>query len=231
MSTSLGDRIINLIQDRAQRKRINTPGSVGEFYRAGGKALLFNDLPLTKDDWVIDAGGYRGEWTTGIQIRYGCHSEIFEPIPDFAAHCRDLYKHNSRVRVQQAALGGTSRNTKFSLSDNGTTEFMDTSRNRIVEAKVQSVKDVIDNLDADSIIPPGSGAIGLLKLNIEGGEYEVLESLLENKMINRIRCMLIQFHRQPEDWETRYTKIVDGLRRTHSQRWCYPMVWEKWLLR
>ena len=38
------------------------------------------------------------------------------------------------------------------------------------------------------------GKIDLLKINIEGGEYEVLENLIENDLIKNIDNIQIQFH-------------------------------------
>ena len=229
--SGLGGRIITLIQDRVERKRLAADGPIGEFYRAGGNNLLYVDLPLTQEDLVIDAGGYRGEWTAGMLTRYGCRSELFEPVPAFAAHCRALYQHNDRVRVHQAALGGSNRTTQFSLADNGTSEFRGAAVSEGFQAEVQAVSNLLSTLDAEQRIQPGPGAVGVLKLNIEGGEYEVLESLLETGDIVRMRCLLIQFHRQPEGWESRYQRIVADLRHTHDHVWTYPMVWEKWLLR
>lgn len=230
----LGARIVTAIESRAARKRLNMRGPIGDFYRRGGNALLYEDLPLGENDRVIDAGGYRGEWTAGVLPRYGCRSEIFEPVPEFAAHCRQLYRRNHRVGVHEAALGGSNRMTTFSLRDNGTSEFLGDSGSSEFEAKVVSVNEIIASLTTH----PGPEAlevvlspIGVLKLNIEGGEYEVLESLLESELLSRIRCLLIQFHRQPPDWEERYGKIRDGLAQTHKCDWCYSMVWEKWSLR
>ena len=229
--SGLGGRIITLIQDRAERKLLAADGPIGEFYRAGGNSLLYVDLPLRQDDLVIDAGGYRGEWTAGMLTRYGCRSEIIEPVPAFAEHCRGLYQQNIRVRVHQAALGGSNRITQFSLADNGTSEFRGAASSEGFQAVVQAVSGLVSTLDAEQRIQPGPGAVGILKLNIEGGEYEVLESLLETGDIVRIRCLLIQFHRQPVGWEARQQSILEGLRNTHELVWRYPMVWEKWLLR
>lgn len=229
--SGFGSRIIAAIQNRAERKRMAAGGPIGDFYRGGGNSQLYLDLPLCQDDLVLDAGGYKGEWTAGILTRYGCRSEIFEPVPAFAEHCRALYRHNSRVRVHQAALGGRSRTAHFNLDNNGTSEFGGSSASERVLGQVHAVSDVLARLGDTGEIRPGAGAIGVLKLNIEGGEYEVLESLLESGAMNRMRCLLVQFHRQPEGWEMRYKRTVHGLRETHEPVWCYPMVWEKWLLR
>lgn len=226
-----GSLIIAAIQDRAERKRLAASGPIGDFYREGGNNLLHNDLPIGQNDLVIDAGGYQGEWTAEMLTRYGCRSELFEPVPTFAEQCHVRYQHNARVRVHQAALGGSNRTTQFSHAENGTSEFRGPADATQFEARVQSISDVLFTLDAAQHIQPGSGAVGALKLNIEGGEYEVLESLIATGDITRMRCLLIQFHRQPADYEQRYARIVEGLQATHQRVWGFPMVWEKWLLR
>lgn len=227
----VGGRIIAAIQQRAERKRLNAEGPIGDFYRAGGNRLLYDDLPLSQDDLVIDAGGFEGEWTAGMLTRYGCRSELFEPVPAFAEQCRRRYRHNARVRVHQAALGASNRTTQFSLAADGTSEFRGSGASGGFEAQVLAISDLLSTLDAEQRIHPVMDTVGVLKLNIEGGEYEVLESLLKTGDIARMRSLLIQFHRQPEGWEQRYEQIVEGLPSTHERVWGFPMVWEKWVLR
>lgn len=219
---SWGERIIRIIEDRRERKRKQSAGSLGDFYRAGGNDLLYAELPVSDADLVIDAGGYRGEWTAGMLTRYGCHSLIFEPVPKFAAHCSELFASNHRVQVEEAALGGESRRTSFSLSDNGTSEFLSTPQDAFT-AEVHDVIAVLAGLETPTV--------ACLKLNIEGGEYEVLERLLDTGEIKSCRSLLIQFHRQPDDWQQRYDRIVEKLNDTHEREWGYAMVWEKWCLR
>ena len=217
---SLGERIINTIESRRDRKRKSAPGPHGDFYRNGGNELLF-DVPVSTGSLVIDAGGYKGEWTATMIARYGCRSEVFEPVPSYADHCKLLFGRNTLVRVHAAALGGSSRITKFSFAANGTSEFITTESTNIVEAPVVDVSQVFDQL--------GGEPVACLKLNIEGGEYEVLERLLDMKHIIRCKSLLIQFHHQPEGWEQRGKAIEARLQATHAREWCYPMVWEKWV--
>lgn len=227
--SGLGNRIVSAIQHRQHRKRMSGSAPLSQFYRNGGNDLLYSDLPLTEDDLVIDVGGYHGEWTAGILTRYGCRSELFEPTPAFVEVCQRLYSRNSRVRLHQAALGATSRMTTFSLADTGTSEFRAGADQ--FEAKVIGVSDFLESLAQSDRISDASGAIGCMKLNIEGGEYEVLEKLLSTGEITRFRNLLIQFHRQPSDYELRYQKIIATVHATHERVWCYPMVWERWGLR
>ena len=219
---SLGERIVNIVEKRRDRKRKSMPGPYGDFYRNGGNELLY-DVPVSTGSLVIDAGGYEGEWTVKMLARYGCRSEVFEPAPSYADHCKRLFGRNTLVRVHAAALGGSSRITKFSFAANGTSEFRTTESTNIVEAPVVDVSQVFDML--------GDEPVACLKLNIEGGEYEVLERLLVTNQIIRCKSLLIQFHYQPEDWWQRRKDIEARLQATHDRDWCYPMVWEKWVRR
>jgi len=78
--SGLGSRIIAAIEQRQERNRLQDRSGLGDFYRNGGNTQLYRDLPLNEADIVLDVGGYHGEWTSGIMIRYGCRSIVFEPV-------------------------------------------------------------------------------------------------------------------------------------------------------
>ncbi len=229
--SGLGSRIVTAIEQRQDRNRLSDPGPMGDFYRNGGNALLYAALPLTETDWVLDAGGYHGEWTAGILAHYGCRSEIFEPVPAFVQVCRDLFARNGRVRLHEAAIGATNTTVTFSLADVGTSAFVAGESSNSFEARVIGISDFLQQRGYVDSPTDRPGAIGCLKLNIEGGEYEVLEALLATGEIGRFRCLLIQFHRQPADYEQRYQQIIAALATTHERIWGYPMVWERWDLK
>lgn len=216
---SLGQKIIDTIERRRDRNRRNQPGAIGQFWRDGGNKLLY-DMPVTTGDLVIDAGGYYGEWTTGMISRYGCRSQIFEPVPAFFKHCQTYFINNTLVQVNKAALGGSDRKTIFNLLDNGTSEYRDDNNALQIESDV---------IDIARIFAETGARVACFKLNIEGGEYEVLERMLEANNIALCDSLLIQFHRQPVGYEARYKNIVAELHKTHIQSWCYEMVWEKWV--
>lgn len=216
---SLGQKIIDFIERRRDKQRKNQPGANGQFWRAGGNQLLY-DLPVSTGSLIIDAGGYQGEWTAGMISRYGCRSKIFEPAPEFFECCQVYFKNNALVQVNQVALGGSDRKAIFNLLDNGTSEH----RNRKCAQQFES-----NVVDVAKIFANTKTRVACFKLNIEGGEYEVLEQMLATNNVEVCDSLLIQFHRQPVGYEARYKKIVAELHKTHTQRWCYEMVWEKWV--
>lgn len=216
----LGKRVAAFIEARREARRLRVRGPMGDFHRAGGNALLY-DIPLTSSDVVIDAGGYTGEWTAGVLTRYGCRSEVLEPIPEFAKICSELFGRNSLVRVHVSALGAVPGEIVLHLDGNASSAFTKSGSGAVVKAPVSGICELIDSI--------GYPKIGCLKLNIEGAEYEVLERLLESRYIERIGCILIQFHRQPEGWDSRYHAVQNALQKSHSLDWAFEMVWEKWV--
>ena len=216
---SLAQKIIEVIEIRRDRQRKSQLGASGQFWRDGGSQLLY-DLPVATGSLVIDAGGYEGEWSTGMISRYGCRIQVFEPVPTFFEHCQAYFKNNNLVQIHKAALGGSDRKTIFKLLDNGTSEYRGDSNAQDIEADV---------IDVARIFSEAGTRIACFKLNIEGGEYEVLERMIETNNIALCDSLLIQFHRQPEGYEARYKNIVAALHKTHNQSWCYEMVWEKWV--
>lgn len=216
---SLGQKIIDVIERRRDRQRKSQPGAVGQFWCDGGNTLLY-DLPVTTGSLVIDAGGYEGEWSAGMISRYGCRSKVFEPVPEFFEHCQTYFKNNTLVQIHKAALGGSDRKTTFNLLDDGTSEYRGDNNAQHIESDV---------IDIARIFAEAGTRFACFKLNIEGGEYEVLERMLETNNVALCDSLLIQFHRQPEGHEARYKNIVAALHKTHNQSWCYEMVWEKWV--
>jgi hypothetical protein len=95
-----------------------------------------------------------------------------------------------------------------------------------------SVKKTIEFEDAAEFFGKHNiESIDLLKVNIEGGEYELLPRLLETGLINRIKILQIQFHNVGWDSEMRMELICRELAKTHSPTYQYKFVWENWVRR
>lgn len=71
--------------------------------------------------------------------------------------------------------------------------------------------------------------IALLKVNIEGAEYAVLEHIIESGLIGRIKNIQVQFHIVDElPYEDLYYEIAHQLTKTHKLTWQYKYCWENW---
>ena len=70
--------------------------------------------------------------------------------------------------------------------------------------------------------------IALLKINIEGGEYDLLDELIASGIIGRIRNIQVQFHDFIEESDDRMAEITNRLSATHKTTFSYRYVWDNW---
>jgi len=71
--------------------------------------------------------------------------------------------------------------------------------------------------------------VALCKINIEGGEYDLMDYILESGLQKNVENFQIQFHKVG-DFEGRYERMAENLTKTHSISWRQPFVWENWRL-
>jgi FkbM family methyltransferase len=59
----------------------------------------------------------------------------------------------------------------------------------------------------------GHERVDVVKLDIEGAEYDVIRSLLDARVLDRVGCLLVEFHHWMEGFERRETiEAIRGLR-------------------
>ena len=191
---------------------------IGAWVEADGDRTLRVRYDLDDGTVVWDVGGYEGDWAAEIAARYQSRIEIFEPVPAYAERIRKRFERNPRVTVHQVGLGGRARNETIGLHSDESSVFATHGETATIE-----IADVADQL-ADS----GVAEIALLKLNVEGAEFEVLERLVESGEINRVRDLQVQFHDFVAHAEDRRRAIRESLEGTHDCVYCFPWVWEGW---
>jgi hypothetical protein len=70
--------------------------------------------------------------------------------------------------------------------------------------------------------------VDLMKINIEGGEYELLPRLIDAGLIKQIKNLQIQFHRIGKNSEKDMVLIQAELSKTHTCVYRYKFLWESW---
>ena len=73
--------------------------------------------------------------------------------------------------------------------------------------------------------------IDLMQINIEGGEYDILENWIESGLINKIRTLQIQFHHfegivNPMERRKNIQKNLGNL--GYNLKYKFDWVWECW---
>jgi len=173
---------------------------------------------LNASSIVLDLGGYEGQWASDIYSRYCCTVHVFEPVQAYAENIQRRFAGNAHIQVYPFGLGATNTEIQIGLSNDGSSVFQKTAQTetgQLVEAKAFFDRN-------------GIGEIDLMKINIEGGEYELLEYLLDSGVTAKIRNIQVQFHDFVPNAETRMKSIQERLSQTHSLTYQYEFVWENW---
>ena len=128
----------------------------------------------------------------------------------------ERFSQNPNIYALQIGLGGLSRKETISICKAGSSIF----RNSDNKQEIQII-DVKSWIEAQNITD-----IDLMKINIEGGEYELLERLIETGLIRNIRNIQVQFHKIRRVSSSRMEQIQKHLRKTHYPTYQYKFVWK-----
>jgi FkbM family methyltransferase len=192
---------------------------IGEQWFADrGDQTLRLDYDLNENSLVCDLGGYEGQWSSDIFARYCCTIHIFEPVQAFATQIERRFSGNRKIHVHRIGLGNCTGKLSLAVCKDRSSVFRDSATSE----EIQLVR-AADFLQQISI-----GKIDLLKINIEGGEYELLEHLIESGLVENIRDIQVQFHDIIPEAERRMNQIQQALARTHALTYQYRFVWENW---
>jgi len=184
-----------------------------------GDKILRVEYPLGNDATVFDLGGYRGDWAAEIVARYACDVHVFEPVLAFVERVRSRLGRNPKVHVHPFGLGHAAARVPLVLAEDGSTTSGRLSGSTI-EIEIRAF--------ADFLRDTGIGQVDLMKVNIEGAEYDLLEGMIGDGRIRSVQHLQVQFHPWFPDAAARYEKIRDGLSKTHRMTWRYPFIWENW---
>ncbi len=175
---------------------------------------------LQPSDIVYDLGGYQGQWSSDIYSRYLCQIHIFEPVDHFAREIKSRFMANPNIYVHSFALGAEAGEMEICLSDDASSSFRASGEFKL--APVIAFQDWTEQHNIQEI--------ALLKINIEGGEYDLLDHVVDSGMIKLIRNIQVQFHDFVPGSTLRRQRIHESLIKTHRITYNYPFVWENWQL-
>lgn len=189
-----------------------------KWWADGGDREFRYTYCLEQDSLVLDLGGHQGDWAAGISERYKCMVLIFEPLLAYAWRIAARFEGNTDIHVLPFGLGASDRTETLRLAGDASSIFLSsgpTEEIRIVDAAQWFKENAVET-------------VALMKINIEGGEYELLECMLESGLTHLIDHIQVQFHPIEPESGLRMNRIQEGLSRTHRLAWQYPFVWESW---
>jgi FkbM family methyltransferase len=192
------------------------------WFKVNGDDTLRLDYVLNENSIVFDLGGYKGEFAAAVLNKYNCKVFIFEPIPFLYEIIKNKFSKNKNLHAYCFGLYIKNTQQQISLSDDGSSLFI-----KDTQAIEIFLKDIVEFINENTIVE-----IDLIKLNIEGAEYDILETLINNGLITHCKNIQVQFHDFIiPDAKKRMELIQDQLSKTHELTYQYLFVWENWKLK
>jgi FkbM family methyltransferase len=174
---------------------------------------------LNNNSIVLDVGGYHGEWSEKIYNKYHCHIYIFEPIKTFYNVISNKFKDIQNIHVFNYGISTETKTIDFSLNNDATSSYVN-NKGVLVKAQVKNISEVLSELNITHV--------DLIKINIEGEEYPLLNYLIRENMIEMFENIMVQFHDFINDAGYMRKVIQLKLCKTHRTIFEYEFVWEKW---
>jgi|SaaInlV_200m_DNA_2_1039689.scaffolds.fasta_scaffold12264_1 FkbM family methyltransferase len=200
-------------------KRLVIPSSkiIDEWFSINGDATLREEYDLNKSSIIFDLGGYKGQWTSDMFSRYACKIYTFEPVKRFFLDIEKRFYRNDKIDCFNFGLSNVSEKKSIFLSGDASSLYGKGKKEII---KLQKFSEFIEDQKIKKI--------DLIKINIEGGEYELLDHIFQKNLQDKINNFQIQFHRNVKNFKEKREKIQKELIKTHKLTYNFPYVWENW---
>ena len=167
-----------------------TTRSTLEFHGNSNSGWKILKNSLNAQSIVVDVGlGEDVTFSTSLIQKYGCVVFGFDPTPKSIAHVNTL--HNIKLKLIPKALGSTRGKAVLFLPSNpsnvsGSLQSEDHLATNGVEVEVITLDDVFGVVNCKYI--------DILKMDIEGAEYSILESAEFVRHASSIGQICVEFH-------------------------------------
>lgn len=165
---------------------------------------------IQEGDVVLDLGGNIGVFAHRAETRDASTVISFEPVtPTF--NCL-IKNRGTKTLVYKNAVGGKNGFTTFVIPTDfthiggGTSEDQDLSLNgrKIIHSErviIIGINEIFENLVEK---------IDFMKIDIEGGEVDVLENI-SDKNLKSLRCLAAEFHKTYDEFDKFQTEFIDRM--------------------
>jgi FkbM family methyltransferase len=191
--------------------------SFATFLRDDMYVRYLDGLRTTPTSVTLDLGSYKGQSLVRLRSKVQGVIHGFEPIVSFWNQCRNTIQPHSDIYVHPIGVGDVDEVRDLFVSDDETSAIREASQRE--SCTFRSFASVWAHLRLQTL--------DVLHMNIEGGEYAVIRSILSHGLLPKIKTIVVQFH-YPEQYSAERAAIQAEFRKTHTCVYNYAFVWERW---
>ena len=200
---------------------------------------LINLEHINNNSIILDIGANIGDVTDVIMKKYNPNIYCYEPNISCYNYMLQRFKKNSKIKIFNVAVSNFSGKTFLYFHNKSTniSEFNERSSlkkekdgldiNKKIEVNCINIKEILEK----------HNQIDLIKIDIEGSEYEVMPEIIKNK--DKIKMVLCETHGNPDGkkipsvdgsklvvknkiWIKDYTKLISELKELNLyENWFY----------
>lgn len=209
-------KIINRVIPSKQARRVKP------WLKINGDKTLRLNYDLNETSIVFDLGGYEGQWASDIFSKYQSNIFVFEPCLEYANNIKERFSRNKQIKVFPFGLGKEDKRLLL-YSHNDASSVYKPKYGKPDEVEIKKASTFLESNNISKI--------DLMKINIEGGEYDLLEELIATGATKMTKNIQVQFHDFVPDAYARMKNIHNLLSVTHQPTYQYEFVWENWVLK
>jgi hypothetical protein len=142
---------------------------------------------------------------------------VVEPVTEYFQILESKFSGNQRVKLFHLAVGD--RNGIIDIYIDGMKSGSNANSILIQSAEIMATDDLLRRLPVTPTV---------VEINIEGGEYLVMQNLFASNLVEQVRTFLVQFHKYEYRDEIMRGEIREKLSASHAEIYCYEWVWERW---
>jgi FkbM family methyltransferase len=155
----------------------------------------FKDI-LNHESVVLDLGGWRGNFAAQINAKYGCEVHVFEPNQKQIVILNDRFADNEKIHVHPYAVGGVDEYVKFYPSPE---DYPGQEKGSSLLSASPYVDDAfaydVTKLSlASAAKKMGIDSFDLIKMDIEGGEFELFDDVDSVNFLKSAKMLTVEFH-------------------------------------
>jgi FkbM family methyltransferase len=187
---------------------------------------------LTPDSIVIDLGGYKGFWARDIARQFNCTVHSYEAVERYFSQINYYnvipyqYAVTCKTGVDYIHIcdeGSAIESLAEFKKKNDKDDTYQTNVSRYANIPLEKIK----TIDINEVLEKFT-KVDLLKINIEGGEYDIVSKMCDTGTINKIDNLQIQFHNFVSDAQYKYDTVVSKLQNTHNCVFNSMWRWSFW---
>jgi len=172
-----------------------------------------SSLKLDKNSTILDLGANIGNVALYLSDIFGSKIYCYEPNPNCFNYLKKLFKKKKNITIYKKGVSNKSQSQKlyFSENDKNKISFFDGSSYDKEKSNIQTSNFLTTNTENINKVLSRHKSIDLLKIDIEGWEYKIINTVIRN--LYKIKVVYVELHDSSVKQKILHSKTLQLLKK------------------